>query len=290
MLEIETLGELRTCLNTLAGETDAIGFVPTMGNLHDGHLALVECSNRCTKFTVVSVFVNPFQFGEGEDFKTYPRTLDSDLNKLAALDTDLVFMPSADELYPNGTKVSTRVEVPELGQILCGASRPGFFRGVCTVVNILLNMVMPNVAFFGAKDYQQLLIIRRMVADLRMQARIESVDTVREADGLAMSSRNIYLDENERARAAKLYEVLVDTRDRLAAGDTDVAGLEARAVDRLAKHGFVPDYVAVRRAADLAAVSAGDRQLRVLAAASLGSTRLIDNLAVDIGTHDGANG
>lgn len=282
MLEVRTLAELRACLKLRTGEADTIGFVPTMGNLHRGHLELVERCKRRANFTVVSVFVNPFQFGEGEDFETYPRTLASDLTKLKALDTDVVFMPSVEALYPNGPQSITRVEVPELGQMLCGASRPDFFRGVCTVVNILLNMVAPDEAFFGEKDYQQLLIIRRMVADLRMQVHIESVETVREPDGLAMSSRNNYLNEDERARAAILHQVLAGIRDRLFAGERNFAALEVDALAQLSANGFSPDYVAVRRAADLGAVSPDDRHLRILGAASLGLTRLIDNVAADI--------
>lgn len=282
MLEVKNLAELETCLAKIRGRPGGIGFVPTMGNLHSGHLSLVERSKRQTDFTAVSVFVNPFQFGPDEDLSSYPRTLQADLEKLEALDTDLVFMPSVNDLYPNGLERVTRVEVPELGRILCGVHRPDFFRGVCTVVNILLNLVQPDAAFFGEKDYQQLLIIRRMVADLRMRTRIESVATSREHDGLAMSSRNGYLDRTERLAAPTLYRVLAQTRDRVLSGETDVDGLEVDGLAELDRAGFRSDYLCVRRAADLSAPNADDDKLRVLGAGWLGTTRLIDNLAIHV--------
>ena len=275
-----TIDVLNNALATVRADSRRLGFVPTMGNLHEGHLALIRHAREHADYVVVSIFVNPFQFGPGEDYETYPRTLDADLEALRSLPADLVFMPEATTLYPRGLEHTTRVEVPALGNILCGASRPVFFRGVCTVVNILLNLIRPDLAVFGEKDYQQLLIIRRMVKDLHIATHIESVPTVRETDGLATSSRNRYLTADERCRGPALYRMLCELEERLSAGATDYAALVDTACARLESEGFEPDYVAIRRAADLGEPQADDTQLRVLAAARLGKTRLIDNVGV----------
>ena len=248
-----------------------IALVPTMGNLHEGHLALVRRAAELVDATVVSIFVNPSQFSEGEDFTAYPRTFESDLDKLGRLSTDLLFVPEVRDIYPRGPELSTRVEVPELGGILCGASRPTFFRGVATVVNMLLNLVQPHVVLFGEKDYQQLLVVRRMVGDLRLPVEVESVPTVREADGLAMSSRNQYLDSSERARAPRLYASLLEARRALRSGDRDYHAIGLRGMRGLEGAGFRPDYFAVRRAADLGSPEPGGTDLVVLAAAWLGT-------------------
>ncbi|MGD8911288.1 MAG: pantoate--beta-alanine ligase [Candidatus Thiodiazotropha sp.] len=278
---METISEVETLRQSIgswrkAGEK--IGFVPTMGNLHEGHLALVETARDCCDRTVVSIFVNPMQFGEGEDFSTYPRTLEQDQYSLEQAGVDLLFAPSAKTVYPQGKQVQTRVEVPELSDILCGASRPGHFVGVATIVCKLFNYVQPDIAVFGEKDYQQLMVIRRMVADLAMPVEIIGLPTVREADGLAKSSRNCYLSPQERKRAPKLYETLRITARSLRGGERNFPLLEAKAIDLLRSAGFKPDYYTIRRADDLMLPSEGEPNLVILAAAYLGTTRLIDNL------------
>nr|VFK54585.1 MAG: pantothenate synthetase [Candidatus Kentron sp. TUN]VFK57625.1 MAG: pantothenate synthetase [Candidatus Kentron sp. TUN] len=263
-----------------------VAFVPTMGNLHPGHLALVARAREITEFTAVSIFVNPFQFGAGEDFQTYPRTLDDDIAMLQEAGADFLFIPQVIDLYPKGLDSITRVEVPEIDKILCGEFRPTFFRGVTTVVSMLFHLVQPDYAILGEKDYQQLVIIKRMVSDLKMPVRIVPIPTMRESDGLAMSSRNIYLDEDERRLAPTLYETLREAVASLMIGDTDLNAIRAKGIKTLKAAGFRPDYFEIRRAIDLAVPGQGDtgkadnRNLRILAAAWLGKTRLIDNIPV----------
>ncbi len=259
---------------------DRIVLVPTMGNLHDGHLSLLKKARDSGDYVVATIFVNPFQFGENEDFDSYPRTLDPDLERLEAMDCDLVFIPKGSDVYPRGPEHATRVEVPDLSSILCGQYRPGFFRGVATVVNILFNMVRPDAAVFGEKDYQQLLVIRQMVGDLRMTVEILVGETVREADGLAMSSRNSYLTKDERAQAPMIFRQLNTARAEILAGSRDFEAVSARAIDALRSAGFKPDYFEIRRAEDLSLPKGRDEELRILAAAWLGKARLIDNVAV----------
>ena len=280
MKTVHTIEQLRAALGSARDKR--IGFVPTMGNLHAGHLALVHKAQGVSQYCVVSIFVNPLQFGEGEDYDSYPRSLERDIDSLSETDTRLVFIPSVAELYPLGLANTTRIEVPELGTMLCGTSRPVFFSGVTTVVGILFNLVMPDVALFGEKDFQQLVIIKRMVSDLHMPIDILSVATVREPDGLALSSRNAYLTPEERARAPSLYRALCQVREAVNGGERDFKELEMRGVGLLSSEGFRPDYVSVRRAADLSVPGNDDvSQLRVLAAARLGQARLIDNIAVE---------
>ena len=257
-----------------------ISLVPTMGNLHAGHLSLVRRARQLADFSVATVFVNPFQFGANEDFGSYPRTLQADSDMLEREQLDLLFLPQAGEVYPHGPERSTRIEVPDLSDKLCGLSRPTFFRGVATVVNILFNMVTPDVAVFGEKDYQQLMVIRRMVNDLCMPIAVESVPTMREADGLAMSSRNGYLNAEERSRAALLRRLLVEARDAIREGVEGIQGICSRSVEELERAGFRPDYFSVRRCQDLEPAADGDRELVILAAAWLGKARLIDNITV----------
>ena len=276
---IEQIDELRALIGSSRAAGRRIGFVPTMGNLHDGHLSLVRACRRETDLTVVSIFVNPFQFGEGEDFSTYPRTLEEDCAGLAGLDVELLLLPGVDAIYPKGPENITRIEVPWLGTQLCGAVRPHFFRGVCTVVNALLNIVGADVAFFGEKDYQQLVIVKQMVRDLHMLTDIVGVPTVRESDGLAMSSRNSYLAAADRTKAPRLYETLLDLSERTGRA-TDFTELEERGFQRLEALGFRPDYVSIRNAEDLSPPRATDGNLIVLAAAWLGEARLIDNVRV----------
>ncbi|MGK0674055.1 MAG: pantoate--beta-alanine ligase [Halothiobacillaceae bacterium] len=280
MQTMHAIADLRSAVRALRAEGKRIAFVPTMGNLHAGHLALVERAHEAADAVVVSIFVNPLQFGADEDFDSYPRSEEQDAALLAKAGVRLLFLPTVETLYPHGQAGCTRVMVPELSDILCGASRPGHFVGVTTVVTKLFNIVMPDVAVFGEKDYQQLTILRRMVRDLDMPIDLIGLPTVREADGLAMSSRNGYLSAKERAIAPGLYRTLCAAREALRAGQTP-AMVEAEAIERLHALGFVPDYVSVRRAEDLSHAVVGEvGGLRILAAARLGRTRLIDNIEV----------
>jgi pantoate--beta-alanine ligase len=258
-----------------------VAFVPTMGNLHAGHVSLIEAARRHGERFVASIFVNPMQFGPNEDFAHYPRTPRADERMLAAAGCSLMFMPEVSEIYPHGAERATRVEVPGLSRILCGEFRPGHFEGVATVVAKLFHIVEPDVAVFGEKDFQQLTIIRRMVDDLCMPIEIVAAPTVRDVDGLAMSSRNQYLTSAERGVAPQVYAALQAAARRLAAGDTDFAAIERAGFKTLESVGFRPDYFSVRQALDLAAASAsGARELVVLTAARLGKARLIDNVRV----------
>ncbi len=280
MQVIQTIAELRARLGT----EHAVAFVPTMGNLHEGHLELVRLARGQGSCVVVSIFVNPLQFGPNEDFDRYPRTLEADCAQLQSL-ADVVFAPSASEMYP--ARQTVYVEPPPVAGELCGASRPGHFRGMATVVLKLLNIVQPQVALFGKKDYQQLHIIRRMVSELNLPLRIIGGETVRAADGLALSSRNQYLNAGERGEAAFLYRTLQGMGQAILQGGRDFERLQERAVEALAARGWEVDYVAVRNQSDLLPANPvqGDpvqRELVILAAARLGRTRLLDNLEVVI--------
>ncbi|TDR43295.1 pantothenate synthetase [Tahibacter aquaticus] len=260
-----------------------IGFVPTMGNLHAGHYSLLRTARERCDRVLASVFVNPTQFGPNEDFARYPRTLDADAAGLAEQGCDLLFVPETATLYPFGTEAATRVDVRGVTEMLEGAFRPGHFAGVATVVLRLLNLVQPDVAIFGRKDYQQLLTIRRLAADLCLPVDIVAAPTLREANGLAMSSRNQYLSPVEREQAAAIHHTLQAMRESVIRGET-LAQIEANAVAALDASGFRTDYAALRCADDLALPPAGQRDgLVALIAARLGNTRLIDNLAIDNG-------
>ena len=282
MRTVHTIAELRAQVAAWKRAGERVAFVPTMGNLHRGHIHLVERAGELAPRTVASIFVNPMQFGPNEDFAAYPRTLDADSRQLEAAGLDLLFAPSVAEMYPRPLEKITQVTAPELPAVLCGASRPGHFTGVTTVVSKLLNMVQPDVAVFGEKDWQQLVIIRRMAADLDMPVEIVGVPTVREPDGLALSSRNGYLSAGERAIAPTLYATLRATAERWRAGERDFAALEDAAKAQLMAAGFKPDYVEIRRAHDLQRPAPEDAatDLRIFAAAWLGRARLIDNLAI----------
>lgn len=261
---------------------ERIAFVPTLGNLHTGHLSLVKEAKRRAPCVVVSIFVNPLQFAGGEDYSSYPRTFKEDSSILEQNNTDILFFPDIGEIYPQGMEAATKVEVPGLSDILCGAYRPGHFRGVATVVNTLFNIVQPDLALFGEKDYQQLLIIRRMVADLALPIEIIGLPTVRETGGLAMSSRNQYLTPAERARAPLLFQTLARAKNRIESGSRDYPAIENDALLSLQQGGFRPDYFSVRRAQDLAPAAPGDMDLVILAAARLGQARLIDNVRLTL--------
>ena len=255
-------------------------FVPTMGNLHEGHINLIDIAKPKAACTVVSIFVNRLQFGPKEDFERYPRTFQSDCDKLRSAGVDVVFAPDEKEIYPEPQTFV--VEPSDLQHILDGAFRPGHFRGVATVVLKLFNMVMPHAAIFGKKDYQQYLVLRDMVRQLALPVEIIPAETVRAADGLALSSRNGYLNAAERAEAPRLYALLRIARERIAGGERNFQRIELEAMALLAQNGWVPQYISVRRRADLQTPAAEERELVVLAAAYLGKTRLIDNIEVTL--------
>lgn len=282
MQTIESADELRELLADwrLAGEH--IALVPTMGNLHQGHVSLIEQARENAEKVVVSVFVNPTQFGDDEDFDKYPRTLDRDTRRAKLAGADVVFVPSVETMYPFGIDGATSVTVPVISEEFCGANRPGHFDGVSSVVSRLFSIVQPDVAVFGQKDYQQQLLIRRMVRDLSMPINVLTAATVREDDGLAMSSRNQYLHEKERELAPRLFETLQSIGQELRSGKTNYAELESQAQQELTALGFEIDYVGIRRAEDLTPSDRANGELVVLLAAHLGGTRLIDNIIVTV--------
>ncbi|MGA4530871.1 pantoate--beta-alanine ligase [Ectopseudomonas chengduensis] len=279
---VKTLRELRAAIAQARAEGKQIGFVPTMGNLHAGHVSLVQIAAQRTDFVVASIFVNPLQFGAGEDLDKYPRTLAADQEKLLAAGCHLLFHPDVAEIYPHGMGDQTRVSVPGVSEGLCGASRPGHFEGVATVVTKLFNMVQPDLAVFGEKDYQQLAVIRALVQDLNMPIQIIGAPTQRADDGLALSSRNGYLSDAQRAIAPALYRGLQAIAAELQRGARDYARLVDGAQAQQRTAGFVPDYLEIRNAVTLRPAQVDDRHLVILTAAQLGSTRLIDNLVVEL--------
>ncbi|MFA7399385.1 MAG: pantoate--beta-alanine ligase [Sideroxydans sp.] len=270
---IHSVAELRAQLS----QERAITFVPTMGNLHEGHIELVRMAKQRGSCVVVSIFVNPLQFGPNEDFDKYPRTLEADCAKLQGL-ADVVFSPSVDDMYPEQQTIY--VEPPPIASELCGAFRPGHFRGMATVVLKLFNLVQPQIAIFGKKDYQQLAIIRQMVTQFNLPIEIVGAETLRAADGLALSSRNQYLSPEERTEAAHLYQTLTEVANELKTGAKDLAKIELKASQALANRGWQVEYVTIRSQNGLTQPVAGEQKLVVVAAARLGKTRLIDNLEV----------
>lgn len=280
MRSIASIDELRAQIASWRRNGKRIGFVPTMGNLHAGHYSLIEIASKHCDRVVASVFVNPTQFGPTEDFSTYPRTLEQDAAGLRDCGCDVLFAPDVAAIYPFGASGSLRVDVPGLSDVLDGASRPGHFSGVATVVTKLFNLVQPDVAVFGQKDYQQLLVIRRLVADLRLPIEIVDAPIKREANGLAMSSRNQYLSASERECAGVIHQTLVGMRDALL-GDQALEVIESSARDLLEKAGLQPDYAVLRDAHDLSVPEFTQRtNLVALIAAKLGRARLIDNLVM----------
>lgn len=276
MQVIHSMAELRSCRLAMTG---SVGFVPTMGNLHAGHIALVEALRQRCDQVIVSIFVNPMQFDESSDLAAYPRTLQADIEKLQAVGVDLLFLPNEAEIYPEGVALHTRVDVPMVSEMLEGACRPGHFSGVATVVCKLLNLVQADVAAFGKKDYQQLLVIRKLAQDLALNIEILGIDTLREADGLAMSSRNSRLSASERQLAPLLYQTLQQVCGQLGQGIADFQSLEIAATQRLTKAGFEPEYFKICSTDDLQPPTALSR-LVILVAARLGSIRLIDNIEI----------
>ena len=282
MKTVQDIPSVREQVAAWRDTSERIALVPSMGNLHRGHVNLIDVARELAERVVVSIYVNPTQFGPQEDFAEYPRTLTSDKRRLRRAGADLVFAPSDAVMYPFGADDMTRVSVPVLSTVLCGASRPGHFDGVTSVVCRLFGIVQPDVAVFGQKDYQQLLVIQRMVADLHLPITITSCPTRREPDGLAMSSRNQYLSEDERRRAPELHRALQRCARALQAGERDFARLEKAGAAALAEAGFVIDYFAIRNADDLEPPSAASGALVVLAAGRLGPARLIDNVLVEL--------
>jgi pantoate--beta-alanine ligase len=282
MEAVTTLAGLRARTGAWRTRGRRVAFVPTMGNLHAGHLQLVRHARAIADSVVVSIFVNPMQFGQDEDYASYPITLEQDKAALIDVDADLLFMPAVSEVYAGGLGQATQVVVPGLNTLLEGEFRPTHFNGVTTVVAKLFNMVQPDVAVFGEKDFQQLLIIRRMVNDLNVPIAIEGVATMREADGLAMSSRNSYLSAAERAIAPQLHQTLLDVRDIVLAGEHDLAAVEQTALTQLKDAGFGAQYLSIRRCTDLGLPVSEYEERVVLAAAMLGTTRLIDNVRVSV--------
>lgn len=282
MLIIETLPLLRQQIRRLRMEGKRVALVPTMGNLHDGHMKLVDEAKSRADVVVVSIFVNPMQFDRPEDLARYPRTLQEDCEKLNKRKVDLVFAPSVKEIYPNGTETHTYVDVPGLSTMLEGASRPGHFRGVSTIVSKLFNLVQPDIACFGEKDFQQLALIRKMVADMGFDIEIIGVPIMRAKDGLALSSRNGYLTAEQRKIAPGLYKVLSSIADKLQAGERDLDEIIAIAGQELNEKGFRSDDIQIRDADTLLEVSENSKRAVILVAAWLGDARLIDNKLVEL--------
>ena len=282
MQRVETVTALRAQVKAWRDQHKIIAFVPTMGNLHQGHLSLVKKARELADKVIVSIFVNPLQFDDQADLSVYPRTMDADIKQLMSVGCDLVFAPKVDVMYPQGMKAHSTVVVPGMDDKLCGKNRPGHFDGVATVVSKLFNLVQADIAIFGEKDYQQLLLIKKLVLDLNLPIEVIGSETLREESGLAMSSRNQYLTDSERKKASVLYQTLIELKHQLEQGDHDFKGLQQQAVEKLTLAGFKPDYVEIRRAENLDLVHAEDTNLRILAAAYLGKARLIDNIACNL--------
>jgi len=281
MLVVKTIKELQETLQPYRQQYKKIGLVPTMGNLHEGHLQLVKTAQQHADVVVVSLFVNPTQFGPNEDLDNYPRTFQNDCSKLEALSTDVLFAPDTNEIYPLGGDATSLVHVPDITTVLCGDSRPGHFDGVTTVVCKLFNITRADVAIFGEKDYQQLAVIRRMVVDLNIPIKIIGEAIVREPDGLAMSSRNGYLSKEHRQQAPELYKTLTHLKQAILDGTSDFETGQRHAKEQLLKHGFKPDYLQFYRCDLSKPATEVDNHFVILVAAFLGSTRLIDNLTVN---------
>jgi pantoate--beta-alanine ligase len=281
-LIIETVADLRERVGRWRRNGQTIALVPTMGNLHAGHLSLANQVRPLADKVIASIFVNPLQFGEGEDFDSYPRTLEADRAGLASVGVDAVFHPSVEQMYPDGPRLKTSIRLHELEGVLCGQHRDGHFAGVATVVTKLFNLVQPDMAIFGRKDFQQLALIRQMVRDLSTPVRVLAGDTVRESDGLAMSSRNRYLNDKQRVIAATLFRTLQTVGEKISAGERDLRRLCEEAVIVLHDAGFAPDYVQALDAATLEKVSDATNAIVVAGAAYLGKARLIDNLVVTL--------
>lgn len=282
MITIHTIAELRAALNKERLQGKRIGFVPTMGNLHEGHLQLIDQAKSCSDIVVSSIFVNPLQFAAGEDLDNYPRTLAEDQEKLTSRGCNFLFAPPDAEVYPHGREAQTQVEVPVISDMYCGASRPGHFRGVSTVVCKLFGMVQPDIAIFGEKDFQQLMVIRRMTEDLSLPVEIQGAPIARNEYGLALSSRNGYLSSQELETAIELNRTLRNAKRMIIEGNKDYLSIEEQAQANLEIAGFKRDYYKICRRSDLQAATPSDSELVIVAAAYLGPARLIDNIQIDL--------
>ena len=287
MNKVQRVSSLRAAVQAARKDKKTVSFVPTMGNLHEGHLELVRVAKRRAEFVVVSIYVNPTQFGKNEDLNNYPSTPEEDARMLAELGVDLLFLPEQETMYPGALDEQTVVYVPKIGDLYCGKDRPEHFYGVTTVVSRLFNMVQPDIALFGNKDYQQISIIRRMVEDLAYPIQIVGVDTIRSEEGLALSSRNGYLNAKELSIAPALQQQLQAMASLLkeksaVSSKSAVKVIEDDAKAKLKKLGFTPQYVSISRQSDLKPAKKGDKKLVILAAAQLGKARLIDNLEVEL--------
>jgi len=282
MQVVETISALKAQLKAWRRAGQTIALVPTMGNLHQGHLSLVAKAKEYADKVVVSIFVNPLQFDDKSDLSAYPRTMQQDIEQLTTIECDLVFTPTAEVMYPDGMAAHTVVSVPGSDDKLCGKNREGHFDGVATVVTKLFNMIRADVAVFGEKDYQQLLVIKKLVQDLNIALDIVGAATYRESNGLAMSSRNQYLTAEQREQAAGLYQTLLVVEQKLKQAEMNIEQIQSFALNELSQLGFEPDYVDIRRADNLAQAEPGDKSLRILAAARLGKARLIDNIACNL--------
>jgi len=282
MQRIETISSLRAQVKAWRKNHKTVAFVPTMGSLHNGHLSLVNRAKELADHVVVSIFVNPLQFDDKNDLTAYPRTIESDIQKLISIDCDIVFTPSVNVMYPHGMITHTNVTVPNMDDKLCGLKRPGHFDGVATVVIKFFNIVQPDLAVFGEKDYQQLFLIKKMVTDLNLPIDIVGSPTFRERNGLAMSSRNQHLSDDEYDRAAEIYQTLQTSKLQLEEGKLSFSDIEKWALTHLQKLNFDPEYIDIRRADDLELAHGGDKNLRILLAARIGRTRLIDNIVCNL--------
>ncbi len=274
--------DMQALLNNQRGQKNKIAFIPTMGNLHAGHLSLIEIAKTYAEFIVVSIFVNPTQFNENEDFDVYPRTINSDLSKLKDIDIDLVFLPEISTIYPYGIDVSTQIIVPRLSQELCGKIRPGHFNGVTSVVLRLFNIIEPDFAVFGQKDYQQKILLEFMTKDLSLEIRILDGPTIREKDGLAMSSRNQLLSSSARSSAKDLYLVLQQAKQFAQMQDMSFSLIEDLSIKTLEEHGFMVDYFSIREKKYLVKPNKKDKELIILASAKIENVRLLDNVFLDL--------
>lgn len=282
MQSVGTITALRAQIKVWHEHKHTIAFVPTMGNLHQGHLSLVRKASELADKVVVSLFVNPLQFDDKADLSAYPRTISADIQMLSSEKCDVIFTPTIDVMYPKGMAQHTTIIVPDMNDRLCGLKRPGHFDGVATVVTKLLNIVQADMALFGEKDYQQLLLIKRLVRDLNLPVNIIGVPTFREESGLAMSSRNQYLTEAQRKQASGIYHALLSVKQKLEMGEQDFPALQQETFTKLQSLGFDTEYVDIRRAKDLEQAISGDKDLRILVAARLGQARLIDNIACNL--------
>lgn len=282
MVIVETILALRTLVGRARSENKKVALVATMGNLHEGHIALIDVAKQQADFVVATIFVNPLQFGPSEDLEKYPRTPEADQAKLKEAGCDMLFLPDVAEMYPEGFEAQPIVSVPRVSEGLCGAARPGHFDGMATIVNKMFNVVQPDIAVFGEKDYQQLAVIRSMVRNLNISIEILGAPTVRASDGLALSSRNGYLNEQERAAAPTLYQCLKDVAQSLQCGCRDVLQLLDEQRRRITSSGFQLEYLEIRNAQDLSPTSETPGLLVILVAARLGKTRLIDNVVFSV--------